>query len=137
LGISIQNLSDLEKSKFSLRKSWIFLGKRSKSVWVQVRELKFFGNRLWVFLKNPRIFFKNGQKFAVRPSGYKLESWNYACLCFARLSIKFRTRIRNFSEFAKEFSLKILKFSSKMVKNVSDFVWVQARELKFCMLMLC
>jgi hypothetical protein len=60
--------SDLEKSKFSLRKSWIFLEKRSK--------------------------------FFLSPSGKKLESWNYAWICFARSNIKLDTQILNFLEFA-------------------------------------
>jgi hypothetical protein len=66
-------------------------------------------------------------------SGYKLECWKFACLCFARIGIKLWTQVWNFSEFAKEFSWKILIFSSKMVKNVSKSTWVQARKLKFCM----
>jgi hypothetical protein len=33
--------------------------------------------------------------------------------------------------------MKILKFTWKMVKNVSKSVWVEARELKFCMNVLC
>jgi hypothetical protein len=71
------------------------------------------------------------------PSGYKLQSRNFANLFFARLSIKLRAQVLNFLEFAKEFSWKILKFSSKTIKNGSKSVWVQARELKFCMNMLC
>jgi hypothetical protein len=47
------------------------------------------------------------------------------------------TLVWNFLEFAKEFSWKILKFSSKMVKNVFKSVWVEPRELKFWMLMFC
>jgi hypothetical protein len=46
----------------------------------------------------------------------------------------------DFFAFAKDFPGKILKFSLKMVKmvkNVSKPVWLQARELKFCMPMLC
>jgi hypothetical protein len=31
------------------------------------------------------------------------------------------------------FILKIMKFTCKMVKNLSKSVWVKARELKFCM----
>jgi hypothetical protein len=55
--------SDLENSKFSLRKSWIFLEKRSK--------------------------------ICLSPSGYKLESWNYAWTCCARLSRNMHTQIWN------------------------------------------
>jgi hypothetical protein len=62
-------------------------------------------------------------------SGCKLKSWNFACPCFARSSIKLRTQVWNFLEL----SWKILKFSSKMVINLSKSIWVEARELQFCM----
>jgi hypothetical protein len=76
--------SDLENSKFSLGKSWIFVEKRSK--------------------------------ICLSPSEYKLESCNFTCPCFARLSIKWDTQVWNFIEFAKEFSWKILRFSLKWSK---------------------
>jgi hypothetical protein len=52
-------------------------------------------------------------------------------------SVWVEARELKFLEFAKEFSWKILKFSSKIVKNMSKSVWVQTRELKFRMNMLC
>jgi hypothetical protein len=61
--------------------------------------------------------------------GYKLESWNPS---FARLNIKLRTQVWIFLEFARDFSWKILKFSSKMVKTLSKSVWVKAREYYEC-----
>jgi hypothetical protein len=56
------------------------------------------------FLKNSELFFKKRSKICLSPSGYKLESWNFAWPCFARFSIKLHTQIWNTLEFAEEFS---------------------------------
>jgi hypothetical protein len=50
--------------------------------------------QIWKIL-NSWIFLKNRSKICLSPSGYKLESWNFAWTCFARLSRKLHTQIWN------------------------------------------
>jgi hypothetical protein len=81
-------------------------------------------NQFWNFQKmldRSKFFLKKRKKNCLSPSGYKLESWNFAWTCFAKLNIKLHTQIWNFSEFTLEFSWKIFEFSSKMVKNLSGY----------------
>jgi hypothetical protein len=77
-------------------------------------------------------WFYVSKTWILRYRSLSVESWN-----FAWLRIDLHTQFWKFFEFAKEFSWKILEFSSKMVKNSSKSVWVQARELKFCINMIC
>jgi hypothetical protein len=102
-------------------------------VYSNLEFLKFAKEFSWQTLKFSRKMVKNLSKWVwVAGRGLKF-SMNMRC----SLTNIYGIHIFNFLKFVKEFSWKTLKFSWKMVKNLSKLVWVAGRELKFSINMRC
>jgi hypothetical protein len=62
-----------------------------------------------------------------------LDGSKYGKRCLLRISVQIFFQVWKILKFL----LENLEFFLKKVKNLSKSVWVQARELKFCMYMFC